>query len=60
MDELRELHHLANRIYDRVRAGRPIAVPSTAVHRALVDEMGGTAAWEAMKADLAIAEREIQ
>lgn len=59
MIPLRELQDLANQIYFAIQHGHQLMnEPGQYVHRQLVDEMGGTPAWEAMKADLAIAQRE--
>ena len=55
-----ELQTLADRVLAAVRDGSRINPGARYVHRQLVDEIGGTAAWEAMKADLAIAEKEFQ
>lgn len=49
---VRELDHLADRVMDAVRAGGVVWPGIPSVHRALVDEMGGTKAWCEMLADL--------
>lgn len=53
-----ELNALADRILAAVRDGAHLHLDPLYVHRRLVNETGGTPAWEAMKADLAQAEKE--
>lgn len=61
MIPLRELQDLANQIYCAIQHGhRLMNEPGQYVHRQLVDKMGGTAAWEAMKAALDAAKEEFR
>jgi hypothetical protein len=55
-----EMRAMADQIHSHARDGAPLTLPIKAVHRQLVDEMGGTPAWEAMKADLAIAKEKLK
>lgn len=52
-----DLQAIADQILAAARNGARI-FPGHYIHRQLIDEMGGTQAWEALKADLALADKE--
>lgn len=60
LPELGELKAMADTVIDTVRNGEHINPGCCYIHRQLVDEMGGTPAWEALKADLDTAQEEFR